>query len=414
MSSNKHITVIGGVYYEQCIWPSINELYGSAGRALSALQALNCETKLYSCLNQNSAEVLKGRARAYSARFEICSSLEESYEQPKFSYFHGLSTPYISKIIEKNLTPNKIQDNNILVFGMLESNPIVSGNKVVYDPQNPVSPRKFYENGSTAQELAIVLNISEAYKLVKKENLSISEIIDILLHEGASIVVLKRGPLGISVFQKEDDKKIIENKIPCYLTENVYKIGSGDYFSACFAYQWMVQEQDPVQAAELASKATAYYCETAGYPSLENLDEWNERVQPIQYRSSDKKPKVYLAGPFFTLNQIWLINETRSQLTEMGFDVFSPYHEIGIGDAETVVPKDIEGINNSDIIFAIVDGLDAGTIFEIGYAKAKDKPVVIYSENEKLDDLKMMYGTGCIISKDYVSSLYRALWESLK
>lgn len=98
----------------------------------------------------------------------------------------------------------------------------------------------------------------------------------------------------------------------------------------------------------------------------------------------------------------------------MGLIVFSPYHEIGVGDAKTVAPKDIDGINNSDIIFAIFDGKDSGTIFEIGYARAKNKPVIIYNENEKSEDLKMMEGTSCIVIKDYVSAIYRTLWESQK
>ncbi|WP_316245591.1 nucleoside 2-deoxyribosyltransferase [Aggregatibacter actinomycetemcomitans] len=112
------------------------------------------------------------------------------------------------------------------------------------------------------------------------------------------------------------------------------------------------------------------------------------RVQPITHRHSEKKVTVYLAGPFFTLSQIWLINETRRLLSEMGLTVFSPYHEIGTGDAIMVVPKDIDGINNSDIIFAIFDG--------------------------KSEDLKMMEGTDCIVIKDYVSAIYRTLWESQK
>lgn len=415
MSINKYITVIGGIYKEQCIWPPRNDLYGSAGRALSALQALKCSTKLYSCLNEENGKILEARANAYEADFEICSKIEKNYVPLSFSYLHGLSTPYISPITHNPTFPTCIKDNNILVFGMLESRPIISGDKVVYDPQNPIFPQKFHDNGSKAEELVMVLNISEAYKLVQNEKLSIPDVIDELFCENVKAIVLKKGAQGISVFQKEGiEEKASETSVPCHFTENVYKIGSGDCFSTYFAYQWIIQGQDPVEAATFASKATAYYCETGGYPCQKNLEEWNNKVQPIPYKEKNRKAKVYLAGPFFTLAQIWLINETRGLLTTMGLGVFSPYHEIGMGNAMNVVPKDIEGINNSDIVFAIADGLDAGTLFEIGYARAKGKPVVIYCENEKEDDLKMMFGTDCIISGDYVSSLYRTLWESLK
>ncbi|WP_233117060.1 PfkB family carbohydrate kinase [Aggregatibacter actinomycetemcomitans] len=414
MSNNKCITVIGGVYIERYAWPHWDELYGSGGRALSVLQSLGCATKLYSCLNKDSANILQARAGIYKTSFEICSSLKESYRPIKFHYLHGLSTPQISAITTEFAQQNEIIEDNILVFGMLEGNPTISGNKVVYDPQNPISPKDFSENGSTANELAIVLNTNEAYKLIKNRNLSLDEIAYELIKNKAKVVIIKQGVRGVNIYQKLNDRYIKKDSVPCYFTKNVWKIGSGDCFSAHFAYQWIYEGKTPTEAAELASKATAYYCETRGYPSFEEFTNWKNRVQPITHRHSEKKVTVYLAGPFFTLSQIWLINETRRLLSEMGLIVFSPYHEIGTGDTIMVVPKDIDGINNSDIIFAIFDGKDSGTIFEIGYATAKNKPVIVYNENEKSEDLKMMEGTDCIVIKDYVSAIYRTLWESQK
>ena len=414
MSNNKCITVIGGVYTEQCVWPQWDELYGSGGRALSVLHALGCTTKLYSYLNKDSANILQSRARIYNTSLEICSSLKESYHPIKFCYLHGLSTPQISSITTEFTHQDRIIEDNILVFGMLEGNPAISGNKVVYDPQNPISPKDFSENGSTANELAIILNTNEAYKLIKNRNLSLDEIAYELIKNKTKVVIIKQGVRGVSIYQKLNDRCIKKDSVPCYFTENIWKIGSGDCFSAHFAYQWISEGKTPIEAAELASKATAYYCETRGYPSLEKFTNWKNRVEPITHKHSEKKVTVYLAGPFFTLSQIWLINETRKLLSEMGLTVFSPYHEIGTGDAITVVPKDIDGINNSDIIFAIFDGKDSGTIFEIGYARAKNKPIIIYNENEKSEDLKMMEGTECIVIKDYVSAIYHTLWESQK
>ncbi|WP_233444020.1 carbohydrate kinase family protein [Aggregatibacter actinomycetemcomitans] len=322
MSNNKCITVIGGVYIERCAWPHWDELYGSGGRALSVLQSLGCATKLYSCLNKDSANILQARAGIYKTSFEICSSLKESYRPIKFHYLHGLSTPQISAITTEFAQQNEIIENNILVFGMLEGNPTISGNKVVYDPQNPISPKDFSENGSTANELAIVLNTNEAYKLIKNRNLSLDEIAYELIKNKAKVVIIKQGVRGVNIYQKLNDRYIKKDSVPCYFTKNVWKIGSGDCFSAHFAYQWISEGKTPTEAAELASKATAYYCETRGYPSFEAFTNWKNRVQPITHRHSEKKVTVYLAGPFFTLSQIWLINETRRLLSEMGLIVF--------------------------------------------------------------------------------------------
>ena len=83
MSNNKCITVIGGVYTEQCVWPHWDELYGSGGRALSLLQSLGCTTKLYSCLNEEGANILQARAGIYNTPFKICTSLKENHNPCK-------------------------------------------------------------------------------------------------------------------------------------------------------------------------------------------------------------------------------------------------------------------------------------------------------------------------------------------
>jgi hypothetical protein len=75
------------------------------------------------------------------------------------------------------------------------------------------------------------------------------------------------------------------------------------------------------------------------------------------------------------------------------------------------VAKDIEGLEASDVVFAILNGLDPGTIFEIGYAIKKAIPVVALAQNVKEEDLKMIVGTGCEVTDDFASGLYRAVWK---
>jgi nucleoside 2-deoxyribosyltransferase len=66
------------------------------------------------------------------------------------------------------------------------------------------------------------------------------------------------------------------------------------------------------------------------------------------------------------------------------------------------------------VLFAIGDGLDSGTIFEIGYARALNKPVVFYAEKESEQDKKMMEGSDCTITDDYVSAVYQMVWEAVE
>ena len=98
----------------------------------------------------------------------------------------------------------------------------------------------------------------------------------------------------------------------------------------------------------------------------------------------------------------------------MGVPVFSPYHDVGEGKAEDVAPKDIEKLRDCSCVFAIVDGLDSGTLFEIGYAVAIGKKVVAYVENETEGSLKMLAGTGCDIEKDFTTAIYKTCWYAAK
>lgn len=124
------------------------------------------------------------------------------------------------------------------------------------------------------------------------------------------------------------------------------------------------------------------------------------------------RPLVYLAGPFFTLAQLWLVEQALADLKAMGLRVFSPYHEVGHGSADDVVQLDLEGIDKADLVFAIGDGLDSGTIYEVGYTCAKAKPVIFYCENETDENKKMMGGSGCTLCDDYATAIYQTLWTA--
>ena len=65
--------------------------------------------------------------------------------------------------------------------------------------------------------------------------------------------------------------------------------------------------------------------------------------------------------------------------------------------ATAILNANIEAINNSAIMIACIDNRDPGTMFEIGYAVAHNKPVITYSfEN---------YGSNIMISQ---STIYHA------
>ena len=145
--------------------------------------------------------------------------------------------------------------------------------------------------------------------------------------------------------------------VPPYFTDRVYKIGSGDIFSAAFAYHWAELGKSPDIAADAASRCVARYCDTR-IPSVV-LDDYASSLRAVTVQN--ESAAVYIAGPFFTMAELWLVEEACRALDSLGVKLFSPYHEAGfLGDYEDseahlekiarVVDKDLAGLANCSAV----------------------------------------------------------------
>ncbi len=91
---------------------------------------------------------------------------------------------------------------------------------------------------------------------------------------------------------------------------------------------------------------------------------------------------VYLAAPLFSEAERDFNRKLRDEIKNAGFSVFLPQEDSnnvkGEKRQEIIFNKNLKAIENSDIIVAVVDGIDvdSGTAWEIGYASAKGKPVI--------------------------------------
>lgn len=399
------IRLTGGVYYEQCMCPTWQELFGSGGRAATAIARLGGHVALDTYTDLTAEAIL--RQRAVLEGFSVSSySIDQSLH---FRYTHGLAKPSIQPLPETSSTILQITAENVVRFGLLEGDCVVDARNAVYDPQSSRHPAPFHENGSKAERLALVLNRSEAEALHGNDELSAADLARALsTSQNAEIVIIKMGPAGALLFYDGQS-----HHIPSFVTSLVWKIGSGDVFVASFAHFWLEEGLTPLKAAMQASRATAYYCETKGFASKTELETYHPAAASLPKKSrTGRPPLVYLAGPFFSLAQLWLIEEARVRLLEMGLKVFSPVHDVGHGPADEVVQKDLDAIHDCDLMLAIGDGLDAGTIYEIGYARALKKPVIMYVENESEEDQKMMAGSGCTLTKDFVTAIYQTAWKA--
>jgi nucleoside 2-deoxyribosyltransferase len=277
---------------------------------------------------------------------------------------------------------------------------VVHAERCVYDPQSAFAPELFEANGSSARRLAIVGNRGEILALGGGNEPIIAA--QSLLKAGACVVVVKGGAGGADVIQATGVMHV-----PAFRTDRVWTLGSGDVFAAVFASAWGASGANADDAARLASRAVAAYVESMALPvpSVEELrrSTWLETA-PVDGR-------VYLASPFFTLGERWLVDEARRCLRELGVRVFSPVHDIGHGPADAVAPADLAAIDECDVVFAILDGLDSGTMFEIGYARARNKPVYALAQSVSDTDLKMAVGSGCVAFDDFVTALHHVAWR---
>lgn len=393
-------SVVGGVYAERCIEPLWDDVYGSAGRAAAAMSAEVPGVRLHTYRAEGIAEGLENLAAVYGLSIEGPSVRGAGVS---FDYVHSLSEPRITPrpdAIGQN-DPLLVHDDVVLRFGMLEGTAQVHARRAVYDPQSAFDPRPFHENGSTAGELALILNGLEAFQLTGERDPE--RAIEVLMaSERADVVVLKIGARGAKVAQGAS-----RTSVPAYRSETVWKIGSGDVFSGNFTSHWAVRGASPEDAADLASRAVSRYSATRALPSPSVEDLGIGAFAPVV----PGKGRIYLAAPFFNLGELWMVDEVRKRLFEMGVDVFSPLHDVGRGPGHVVAKLDLEGLDSCDVVLAILNGGDAGTIFEIGYAVARGLPVVALAQNVRPEDLKMPEGAGCRIVQDLVTAVYQAVWS---
>ncbi|MGB9132274.1 MAG: nucleoside 2-deoxyribosyltransferase [Methanosarcina sp.] len=99
----------------------------------------------------------------------------------------------------------------------------------------------------------------------------------------------------------------------------------------------------------------------------------------------NKKKMIYLAGPLFTHAELEFNRRLKDMFLKKGFSVFLPQEDAEDAasererqNQECIFQKCVEGVDSSDIVVAVLDGVDvdSGTAWEIGYAYARGKPVI--------------------------------------
>jgi len=382
--------------------PEITQFYGSGGRAATAL-AGRTEVRFHTAVGPGTRRSVERLAAL--GGFSVAAT--EVPVDVTFGYIHPLQSSQVTPLrgTFDRSTPVSVPElvKTALVFGMYEAAPQVTAATLVYDPQDGVSPIPFAETGCTATErLAILMNAGEALTATGASTIEDAGV-QLLRENEAAVVIVKSGARGALVFTKDSS----DLTVPAFQSATMFGIGSGDIFAAAFAHFWGERREPPMVAAEKASRCVAHYVETRSDKLATD-----EELSKDRLAVAIQPGRVYLAGPFFTMAQRWLIEEAREQLVQMGLDVFSPLHHVGRGPAEVVAPADLAGLEECDRVFAVLDGLDAGTLFEVGYARKMGIPVYGYGETIDPENSKMITGSGCLLIPDFATAIYYTGWRT--
>lgn len=117
------------------------------------------------------------------------------------------------------------------------------------------------------------------------------------------------------------------------------------------------------------------------------------------------KKKIYFAGPFFNTDQI----EEHSRIYDLikdDYDVFNPKLAGIVATSDTadrmvnILLGNINALNECQLVVAITDRKDMGTIWETGYAYACKKPIIYYCETLGNNPFNLMLAKTGLVARN--------------
>lgn len=378
--------VVGGSYTETVLYPTFTS--GLIGSGIRAAETLGSEVKtLLTVSTPAEAESIRSTVDPGSDVLTVNRG-----GPVEFRYLDPSMRPQVLGLSDQPSAAVECDfpGEDILAFGLAElpSGYPITASRVVLDPQSPQGASAAFLEGVKADRIAICANRAEARRMTGFDDPR-DAAAALLGLPGVEAAIVKCGALGYVAA----DKNAITwtHATP---TLRVKTLGSGDIFTSVFARQWFAN----ASVNDAAATASSVVANTTSSSSVRNL--------PLQ---PGYAPKVYLAGPFFTLGERWMVERVRAVLQGLGARVFSPIHDVGPGDIE-VAQQDLDGLDDCDVVFALLDGFDPGTIYETGWAARENIPVVGFSSEVHSKETKMLVGMGAEVHTDLSTAIYRAIW----
>ena len=197
-------------------------------------------------------------------------------------------------------------------------------------------------------------------------------------------------------------------QVPAFHTANVWPIGSGDVFSAVFAQAWALEGASAVEAARRASLRNRLVLrltvssdggDTRQVRSPSG-DRWWRRAPASLSRGAILQHDAEMDDEAGQSCPLGRRHASVLAITRRGAWGRRGRRRQGPGGSRSI---------GGGLRF-ICDGLDSGTLFEIGYARKMNIPVVVFVQSETDESLKMLRGSGCEVIHDFATAVYRLRW----
>lgn len=98
-----------------------------------------------------------------------------------------------------------------------------------------------------------------------------------------------------------------------------------------------------------------------------------------------KKSKIFIIGAFFTEAEEEFMLKVKEDLEKKEHEVKTPLDIGYVKDgSEKFFNEDLRNIEQNEVVVAILDGHDPGTMCEVGYAKSAGKKIIgLWTDKER-------------------------------
>jgi hypothetical protein len=381
--------VVGGTYLELCDWPEWHRIMGPGVRAALAVSEISPGSELYTYVSEEARADL---AQTMSER-GIKTHTKPRPRPIQFYYKHPLTSPPDrdpEKMPTRRNTAWNIQGKTVLAFPLLETKLVVSADCAVFE----LSQRDDDIARGTVKSLALIAAENELPGSEVDFRDAAARLI--AAHNAELMIVRKRAGGGV-LFHGE-----VQRDIPAYAASGWFKIGAGNVFCAMFAHYWGERKMDPLPAADLASRSSAYYASERALPLVPEA-----QLPPMETFDPSAKCKIFIASPCSSMAQQWLLDQAINSLDDFGVATVSAYDLL---DGPPPDGGDLGAVlDDCDAVLVLAEGADIASVLAVGLARVRHLPIVVLAEETKERRLDLWQGTECEVARDFASAVYRAM-----